>query len=321
MDTAIEYGELRRFVAREAERGIHACAYTAVLPMEPVKIKSSTNVGSSAVELRRRYRNVGFATFELTDEYPSQESVLNLAHSLGLGKPFVPPMYRKGAGTADLYDQTGVNVLTADARRDDAGAHPAFRATNGQRLHSDGTLQSIGEVPTSILVCATPAAEGGASTVFNAVAAFCRLARRDVESAALLLTDCLRRTATVGPIGDTHLGPAFAFRNGELLSRFSVTSTDSWECPTDVPTARFEAACAAIEASARPGSDLYGEFHLGERQGILMANDKISHGRQPYADSQEKPREMLRGLFVRRPSPSGSDSDALLPRLIYGAAE
>ena len=266
---------------------------------EPVRVGTTGNLRADEADLLLdRYYTCGLAVIELGED-PEPESVTRLAAALDLGEPFVPPMYR-AAGMGSLFGAAGVNVLAARASAGEHESHPAFEAANGQELHSDGTLQEIGVVKTSVLLCRTPAAEGGESTIFNAVGAFVSLARENVAAAEALMSDCLRRTATYGTERASHLGPAFAIRDGGLVSRYSVTATDSWESANgDGDT--LASACLFMRELATPSSGYFASFTLGPRQGLILANDKVSHGRTTYRDDGERVRTMFRGLFLKRP--------------------
>lgn len=266
-----------------------------------VPISSTTYLSADrARSLIERYDRAGFVVYELIEEEPSAESVAHLAMALDLGAAFVPPMY-KGTGANATYTALGINCLSAQVNSATGANHPAFQATNGQLLHSDGTLQPIGHVKTSILLCATPAAAGGESMIFNAVAAFHALSQQNLAAAHALMTDCLRRTQNYGECNDTHLGPAFTIRDDELLSRYSVTSTDSWIAETEEQRILIDEACRFMDELAQPGTGFWLQFQLSSRQGLIMANDKVSHGRREYRDAPHSIRKMFRGLYLRRP--------------------
>ena len=65
---------------------------------------------------------------------------------------------------------------------------PPSAVPTGQRMHTDGTLQDIGEVKASVLVCEAAAAEGGATMLFNTSAAFAELIMTDPAAAVALAT-------------------------------------------------------------------------------------------------------------------------------------
>lgn len=290
--------DLDAFLGDAGTRGIYATALDDDLLHSPVRLRSADQPeNAEMIALLNRYEAYGVAVFELAGTAPDEADVAALAAGLGLGPAFVPPTYRV-ASTRGLYRRDGLNVLSAT--HGDGFSHPAFTTTTGQQLHSDGTVQPIGVVRTSILLCLSQAADGGDSVLFNSVAAFCRLAQEDLAAARALTTDCLRRTATVGTIDESLLGPAFALQHGRLVSRYSVTHTESWEFPvgTDVPALRR--ALARMDELSAPGSDLRAELRLAPGQGLIMANDQIAHGRTAYRDAPGHVRTMVRGLFLGR---------------------
>jgi hypothetical protein len=252
--------------------------------------------GSGLHDVIAAYEDRGFAVFSLDDRSrrDSASALRSVAAACDLGEPLVPQMYR----ASNIYEQ-GLNRI---GRRSEQPAedHPAFFSTDGQELHSDGTLEPIGRVPTSILLCEAEALRGGATTIFNVVGAFTILKERDPEAAEALLTACLRRTATVGTVGETHLGPAFAERDGEIISRYSVTATDSWEARDCDPTVLARGVQALEEMAEHTG--LFTEVKLRAGEGLMLANDHVSHGRRPYVDGEGRTRRLVRGLYLRRPS-------------------
>ena len=220
-----------------------------------------------------------------------------VAEALGLGRPFVPSLYTADSAT-QFYEHAGVNVITTapDSR---AADHPAFGSRDALELHTDATLEAIGRVKSAMLFCMAPAADGGRTTLFRASAAFVEIARRERGlAAALLAEDGLVRHATVGRARRAHVGPVFAFQNGEVLSRYSATARDEWAFDS-VP--RLKEAFGALEALARPGSGFYTELPLDTGQGILIANDRVAHGRTSFRDRPDVPRRMLRALYLGRP--------------------
>lgn len=87
-----------------------------------------------------------------------------------------------------------------------------------------------------------------------------------------------------------------------LMSQNSITATDSWRPEAADDPAALARALDFFAAAARPGSLHYLEFVLRAGQGLLLANDRISHGRLAYRDDGTSHRVLLRGLFSRRPS-------------------
>jgi hypothetical protein len=221
-----------------------------------------------------------------------------LAEWLGVGAPFVPALYAACAASS-FYDDVGVNVI-AVAPNAARGSHPAFGSSDALELHTDGTLEPIGRVRTAALYCVTSAVRGGHTTLFDAAGAFIDVARRDSRSAAALLhEEALTRRATVGPSPQAATGPVFAlWDDGEVISRYSATPRDEWAVDR---IAGLREARRAMEERARPGSPFYAEVALAAGDGILIANDRLAHGRTAFVDRADAPRRMLRALFLDRP--------------------
>lgn len=242
--------------------------------------------------IRTRVAAAGFALLD-AGQSPTEKDLLTLAGRLQLGDPFVPPLYRL-PGNVQVA-ASGVSVLRA-THRVDAPAHPAT-ATIGQAWHVDGTLQPLGEVRTTLLLCVRPAAAGGQSTLFNATSAFLEVADRDRSAAAALLTPgVLVRIASVNGCADTTAGPAFGVVDGRLLTRYARTETDQWR-PEPGQEAALRRALAVLDELAGDGSPYRLDFTMTGGQGIVLANTRLCHGRTPYTDGP-KPRTLLRALFT-----------------------
>jgi hypothetical protein len=262
--------------------------------LDPIPIGSWDHLPAAAErEVPLRLATAGFAIVA-ADQTPDLDAPQQLADALGLGPVFVPPQY-----SDRLYvNGQGVTRIGADAA---TASHPAFGQTTGQRLHSDGTLQRIGEVKTAMLLCARPARSGGASQLFNSTGAFAQLLHEDPAAAATLTApDVLVRTSTLAHSrGQRSVGPAFAVAEERLISRYSVTDTDSYDPAAVTDPAALQRALEFLQQAAQPPSPHYTEFTLTAGQGLLLANDLISHGRAAYHDDPAHPRMMLRALFAR----------------------
>jgi hypothetical protein len=247
------------------------------------------------------YREFGYAVFSLPPASADPTAaLLRVAADLGLGAPFVPPLYRN---RSDLYARTGVNLLTVAQAAGSQGDHPAFQSRGPIEFHTDGTLQDLGEIQTAFLLCLTPAAIGGDTTLFAASRAFTAMRAENPHLAgallgALLNDGALSRHATIGDSPAFRSGPVFGVRNGEVLSRYSVTPRDKWA--TEEVEFLAEAR-RALEAHAAEGSPYCAQIRLEAGQGIILANDRVSHGRTAFEDSAAGSRRMLRALFAGRP--------------------
>ena len=255
------------------------------IPIQDVKELSHNEL----TELTMKYNEVGFVIFKLMNDKANDQSLLDIARNLKLGDPFVPNIYNS---LKDVYKGNGLNAIQVNQ-----GGHRAFQTNNDQELHTDGTLEKIGKVKTSILLCARPASNGGETIVFNSVAAFYEMfnniqLRSKVKS--LLHPKALRRVAVNGN-GQDSVGPVFSIENNELMSRFSLDNTSDWQYGFEnVP--HLKEAFTIISQKAKFNSPFYIETKLNENEGIIMANNKIAHGRKKYRDKYRK-RKMIRGLF------------------------
>lgn len=229
------------------------------------------------------------------DQAPGPGTAGQLAARLGLGPAFTPPQYRSGPHV----DGQGVTRITADTA---TTAHPAFGHSTGQELHSDGTLQRIGEIKTTMMLCSRPAASGGTSRLFNAAGTFAALLGQDpAAAAALTAPEVLVRTSNLpGSKGQSVTGPAFAIADGRVISRYSVTSTDAYDPRAVTDPAALDRALTFLQDAVGPGSGFYTEITLTAGQVLLLANDVISHGRTPYHDDPAAPRLLYRALFTTR---------------------
>ncbi|PZF99393.1 TauD/TfdA family dioxygenase [Micromonospora endophytica] len=261
----------------------------------PLRLPTWQSIPAATYDtLCARVDTAGFALVE-ADRPPRQDDLRALADTLGLGEPFVPPLYRR-PGTVQV-GAAGVSRLTAAGTHAQAPMHPATSAI-GQNWHVDGTLQHLGEVRTTLLLCVRPAASGGQSLLFNAAAAFLDLADRDPGAAAALMTPgVLVRTATVNGSDDSTAGPGFAVIDQRLMTRYSRTHTDRW-LPASTDPDAVDRALTALDDLAKPGSPYRLEFTMTAGQGIVLANSRVCHGRAPYTDDPDQPRELLRALFT-----------------------
>jgi hypothetical protein len=260
---------------------------------DPVQTGSWDSIPVPAArEMARRLISSGYTLIQAS-RLPGPDAVGRLAAQLGLGPAFAPPQYRNRPYT----NSHGVTTIGAHA----AASHPAFGQASAQQLHSDGTLQRIGEIKTTIMLCVQPAASGGVSQLFNAAGAFALLLHQDPEAAATLTAaEVLIRTSNLPDSLGQTAGPAFAVADGRVLSRYSVTGTDAYDHAAVTDPAALDRALSFLRDAARPGSACYTELTLAAGQGLLLANDVISHGRTAYDDNPAAPRLILRALFTRR---------------------
>jgi TfdA family taurine catabolism dioxygenase TauD len=246
-----------------------------------------------------RYTATGFAVIEGPPN-PGRADLMTLAQRLRLGEPFAPPIYQGSSHTGT----DGVSALTA--AEVEAATHP-FQSREGQNLHCDGTLQELGQIPTTLMICVRPAASGGATILFDALAAFAELFHHD-RAAADQLTHprALRRTSDIGG-GRSTVGPVFGWHAGRIVTRYSLRPTDTYHPLHPDQQPALDRALRFLEQAAQPGSPYRCEFTLQAGHALVLANDLVCHGRTAYQDEPGAKRELLRALFTRRPTVPGQD--------------
>ncbi|MGA5703064.1 TauD/TfdA family dioxygenase [Peterkaempfera bronchialis] len=263
-------------------------------PAEPT---TATDWSIRSLAARRQiadgYRTRGYAIVHVPGATPTEADLTALADALNLGVAFTPPQYR-----GSTHTEGAVSRLTAT----DDPAHP-FQDRAGQNFHSDGTLQHLGQVATTIMVCAHPAHSGGHTQIFNAVQAFADLQAADPDAAAQLTHDrALLRTSTIFE-GLATAGPAFGHDPaGDLITRYSLTDTDTYHPTAPGQHEHLQRALDHLAEAAEPGSPQRTTFTLAAGQALLLANDKLCHGRTPFTDDPAAPRLLLRGLYTTRPT-------------------
>ena len=274
---------------------ISFCNYAS----QPIRIKSASFLSpAQANEVVSRYKKHGFAVIELESGTPTEESLLALGNALNLGDPFVPPLYKMGN-----YRAQKITKIASSADGADASVHPSFLEQIGLDLHCDGTLQRIGQIKTSVLLCCSASAEGGESILFNSSAAYAELVYSDFEAAlALAHPDVFVRKANLNGCNDVNRGPTFAILNGELVCNYSITATDSWEIVSGVDKHVLKRGIKFMQSAATPGSSYYLQLKIAACQALIFANTKVSHGRMPYSDSKTQQRCMYRGIYTGSPS-------------------
>lgn len=267
------------------------------IPSVPVIINKVGNIAQlNKSQIIERYRRHSFAIAQLISDFPSSDTLLALAESLNLGQPFVPPLYGKGG-----YITTAVSQITAQGYA--VSNHPSFEHTDGIEFHCDGTLQEIGYVKSSILLCESIGEEGGDTTLFNALAAFAELAETDLAAAvALASPGVLLRQANINGCNDINKGPAFTVLDGKLVCAYSVTKTDSLIATHGVDALALRRGAQFLRQSALPGSPYFTQLKLEPGQAIILSNTRICHGRTPFKDNSSQQRCLYRGLFLKHPT-------------------
>lgn len=306
--------QLNLFLEKIPTRNLYQCRFNHKQDLLPVDIgkvddQSSIEIG----EIIHRYEGRGFALFDLNSNNVNLkvnnagfDALTSLGKFFNLGEPHIPVKY-KNQDTINLY-RGGINIISTHLNGrpincvKDTGqqATHAFTTTKEQELHVDGTTEVIGLIKTSILLCINPAITGGENTIFNSVAAFVELAKQDIDAAVSLLDPrCLRRTNLAH--GNSCTGPVFSIKDGNIITRYSTDITSSWEDGLN-SVKHLERAYKYLREMAKPGSPFLLTVKLKSGQGLIIANDKVSHGRRLYRESQNDIRLILRSIFFNAPS-------------------
>jgi alpha-ketoglutarate-dependent taurine dioxygenase len=242
------------------------------------------------------YRTSGYAIVQVPGTEPDADDLAALAAALRLGAAYTPSHYQ-----ASPHTRSGVSRLTAT----DDPAHP-FQDRAGQNLHSDGTLKPLGQIATTVMICVRPARTGGHTLLFNAVGAFTALRDQDPDAAAQLLHHtALVRTSDLADVQGPRstAGPAFGWdSSGELVSRYSLTSTDTYHPSEPTHQGDLDRALQFLADAAAPEGGYSCTLTLQPGQALILANDKLSHGRTEFTDAPGRPRLLLRGLYTARPN-------------------
>lgn len=193
--------QIYSFIESISEPSVYTCKFDLSTELPPIKIsKVRDEINGTLNRLINRYEEKGFAIFEIDSGEPNSELIRLFSRSLYLGEPYVPIRYTVN-NIVNLYEM-GINIISThvngrainQSKKTSQKTNHAFTTTNEQQLHVDGTLEEIGLIKTSVIVCVTPACSGGDTIIFNSVSAFIELAKHDIDAAISLLDpQCLKR--------------------------------------------------------------------------------------------------------------------------------
>lgn len=255
-----------------------------------------TAAAAGLARIRDDCRRYGFALFTVADPVVAGRAVLTeVARLLGLGSTYVPAVY---AGDPDRfgYDADGFNTISPTPR---VTGHGSFGTCEAQGFHTDGTLEPIGHVGTSLLWFDRAAREGGHTTIFRAVEAFEDLRRIDPAGAAALMSeDALTRVARSFQPPPRSCGPAFADLDGRgLRTRWADDGTEIWQLADSLGEQRA-VAVEQLRAMSRPGSRYNHDIAIPSRTGLVLCNGRIAHGRTAFTAGIGE-RVLIRGLYTQ----------------------
>jgi len=241
--------------------------------------------------IREKYAEVGFVRMNVGDTTQPRRKLMNVARELGFDSAFVPPQY---SNDKELYDEFGVNQIGLEDNT--TQNHRGFSSNEVQEIHVDGTLESIGNIPTTMMLCQSQGVNGGESRIFNSVGAFCQLASEQPKLAKALSSDQALTRSAVDLSGESVTGPAFDINQYGLVNRFSLDNTSKWNI--DV-VGSLEPALNWMKRKLTKNSGFYTEFQLNPGELLIIANHKVSHGRNEYKDKKGKRRKLFRAIFER----------------------
>lgn len=248
-------------------------------------------------EIQHRFETNGFAIFETKENMNAQAVIDGLAKHLGLGDSYI-----SGYNQMNFKDTFNKENNLTTISQTVSKTHPFLNTSNAQGLHSDATFDTIGKVPTTILYCVESVPEGGDTILFDSVKAFRFLQSLHPEWAeALLHPEAMEKKSELGDNAHLIDAPFKVLENGEIISRFSLDLVTKWQRGFEL-VPNLEKAIGFMSALVPLGSGFSSILRLENNQGIIFANDKIAHGRTAYVDNPDKPRKMIRGLFLERPN-------------------
>ena len=249
---------------------------------------------AAVARIREDCQRNGFALFTVEDPAVAGRTVLaETARLLELGSTYVPEVYASDPDRFG-YDVDGFNTISPTPT---ATAHRSFGTCAAQGFHTDGTLEPIGHVGTSLLWFDRAAREGGHTTIFRAVAAFECLRRIDPAAAATLTTDdALTRVARSFQPPPRTSGPAFAELTGRgLRTRWADDGTEIWQLTGSLGKQRA-GAVERLRAMSQPGGRYRHDIAVPSRNGLVLCNGRIAHGRTAFTAGIGE-RVLIRGLY------------------------
>jgi hypothetical protein len=255
-----------------------------------------TAPAAAVARIRESYQRSGFALFTVEDPAVTGRAVLaETARLLGLGGAYVPAAYATEPDRFG-YDSDGFNTISPTPT---VNSHGSFGTCTAQGFHTDGTLEPIGHVGTSLLWFDRAARKGGHTTIFQAVEAFEDLRRIDPAGAAALMTDdALTRVARSFQPPPRTSGPAFAELDGRgLRTRWADDGTEIWQL-ADSLGAQRAAAVERLRAMSRPGGRYRQDIAIPSRTGLVLCNGRIAHGRTAFTAGIGE-RVLIRGLYTQ----------------------
>lgn len=241
--------------------------------------------------LVQHLQDYGHVVADLSSCGEPRDALDRLTSALQLHEPYVPVMYR-GRGE---FDEAVTEITRSDS------GHPAISREDGQPFHTDGFLDPIGSIRTSVLYCVARARSGGQTIVLDAVALFQRLLSVDAPAASTLLQpQVLERVASLPGVSESSIGPVFAWDGARLLNRFADGPTERWH-PAEGTSEALDRALKFFRDQAREDGEFRRSVMLEPGQVLILENDRVSHARGSYESDPANPRKLLRAMFPTAP--------------------
>lgn len=249
-----------------------------------------------------KIKHYGFSIVKIKDVRIDQNIMTEFSNNLSLGNPFISPYYRGFSGGIEVH--SGINTIGKSESNGDIQeniTHDAFSTNKEQKLHVDGTVQKIGHVKTSIVLCHTKAKQGGLSTFFNSSAAFYSLFKHDQKAALAMMDNKALSRAVDTDKNNPYTDSVIAVNNTGIISRFSLDRMSNWQTGFR-KVKHLKKAYDFFVEHINEGSPFYRELLLNEGEAVIISNSRISYGRTSYVSYPQKERKMYRALYEKSPN-------------------
>jgi hypothetical protein len=258
--------------------------------LAPIPIHTN---GEGTDALREKINEFGFGIGTMAPDLSPAEALELLAQELSLGEPYIPLLYRLPE-TIKTHAARYIEI-----RRDDVPDESGYATAPGQDMHVDGLFDELGTIMTTALYCIRPAAEGGATIIFNASAVFDELCRTDPQAAeALANPEVLIRRSPLPEVQDHRTGPGFIrMGDGSIMTRYCDGTEGEWFAARDEREA-LARGLEVLRAAAAKDGRYRASVQLQAHQCLIFRNDQVSHGRDPYRDTPDRRRSLMRTVYT-----------------------
>lgn len=243
----------------------------------------------------------GFAVID-GKEIAAQDPIATLAESLDLGQ-LTTTSYNQKHYSGNI-NQSGYTVIGKVESNEGDLHHKVFHSTDGQELHNDGTYVPLGTINTVMLLCKQPALTGGESLLFNLSGAINHLMQSNPATLAPMLhPKAFISRSTHENLNKEYVGPMLGFceQRRSMIGLFALGETCRWdEAFETLP--ELEPAVEALIEMSQPGSEFFTSLTLEKDQILLIDNYRICHGRTAFTESENNPRQLVRGVYKNIPT-------------------